>query len=83
MGDDRPRSRHDPAGCSQEVRAAVVTTPKHVEVLAAAEVLRTLLAKAASGEVEASSRRDRAAVARLEGALLGLDVASGVVVRGP
>lgn len=60
-----------------------MTVPKRVEALAAAEVLRLLLAKVSSGEVEASSRRDRAVVARLEGALLGLDVASGVVVRGP
>lgn len=58
-----------------------MTAPKRAEVQAAAVVLRELLAKAEAGEVEVSSRRDRAVVARLEGALLGLQTAKNVPLR--
>jgi 2-keto-3-deoxy-galactonokinase len=50
-----------------------------------ADVLRRLLEMVERGELDASGRRGKAVVARLEGVLLGLDVASGreVQVRGP
>jgi hypothetical protein len=50
-----------------------------------ADVLRRLLEMVERGELDAPGRRGKAVVARLEGVLLGLAVASGreVQVRGP
>ncbi|MBW3646827.1 MAG: hypothetical protein KY440_03490 [Actinobacteria bacterium] len=54
-----------------------MTAPTKAQVAEAAAVLRTLLAKAEVGEVEVSGRRDKAVLARVESAVLGLDVAAG------
>jgi hypothetical protein len=51
----------------------------------AGDVLRRLLEMVERGELDAPGRRGKAVVARLEGALLALDVATGreAQVRGP
>jgi hypothetical protein len=54
-----------------------VSAPTKPQVAGAADVLREVLAKVESGELEAPGRRGAAVVNRLRGALLGLDVASG------
>lgn len=56
-----------------------MTSPKRAELEAAADILRRVLAKVDDGELGAPARRDKAVVARLEGVLLGLDVAAGAV----
>lgn len=53
-----------------------MSAPKQAEAQAAAAVLRELLAKVDAGELSASTRRDRAVLARIHGAALGLEVAT-------
>ncbi len=60
-----------------------MTAPKRADVEGAADVLRQLLAKVDSGELEAKARRGAAVVARLESALLGLECAAGAVAAAP
>lgn len=50
--------------------------PSKADVAQAAEVLRTVLDKVQSGELEATGARGAAVRRRLEGALLGLDAAT-------
>jgi hypothetical protein len=56
-----------------------VTAPKRADIEQAADVLRQLLAKVDSGELEALGRRGAAVVARIESAVLGLETAVGPV----
>jgi hypothetical protein len=54
-----------------------MSAPTRSDTAAAADVLRALLAKVDDGELVAPGRRGAAVVARLESALLGLDVSTG------
>jgi hypothetical protein len=54
-----------------------MSAPTKSDVNGAADVLRALLAKVHDGELEAPGRRGAAVLARLESALLGLDVSTG------
>lgn len=60
-----------------------MSVPKQADVLAAAAVLRELLAKVEAGELSASTRRNRAVLARIDGAALGLEIAAGAAARDP
>lgn len=60
-----------------------MSVPKQADVLAAAALLRDVLAKVEAGEVSASTRRDKAVLARIDGAALGLEVAAGAAGRDP
>ena len=51
--------------------------PSKADVAQAAQVLRALLDKVQSGELEAPGARGAAVRRRLEGALLGLDATAG------
>lgn len=54
-----------------------MSAPKKADVDGAASILRRLLVKVDSGELEADGRRGKAVLARIEGVLLGLDAATG------
>lgn len=54
-----------------------MSAPTKAQVAGAADVLRALLAKVEAGEIDAPGPRGAAVVRRLEGALLGLDEATG------
>lgn len=56
-----------------------MTAPSKADAAAAAGILRELLAKVDSGELEAPGRRGAEVRRRVEGAILGLDIAT----RGP
>jgi hypothetical protein len=53
-----------------------MTAPRKADVAQAAAVLREVLARVDSGELEAPGARGSAVVRRLQGALLGLETAS-------
>lgn len=54
-----------------------MSPPTKAQVAGAADVLRAVLTKVEHREVEAPGARGAAVVRRLEGALLGLDEATG------
>ena len=56
---------------------AAAGAPSKADAAQAAEVLRALLVKVQSGELEAPGARGAAIRRRLEGALLGLDATAG------